>query len=147
MPPELMAELVGFRVKEVGLLSVREGRLFDKYVESQLLKDHPELTPHEARRLKARLAQFRRPLRLKSVRHYESKVLKGIRYPRRSKQRLGKPIQRLAAQYKLSIRTVYRRFRAFLKERKLRRDRRALRLFSRSLSRRRESSGARATSS
>jgi hypothetical protein len=38
MTPHLIGELVGFKVKEVGLVSVREGRRFDRYLDELRIK-------------------------------------------------------------------------------------------------------------
>ncbi len=135
MPPDLMAELMGLKLKEVGLLSVRETRRFDEFVVARHIKDQSDLSVEEARELGARLARFQRPLRQQSVTRYEAKVLKGIRHRRPTRPRFGKRLQRIALKHKLHVRTVYQHFRTFIRERRLPRDARALRRFARSFRR------------
>ncbi len=141
MPPALMAELIGWNLKRVGLLSVREVRRFERYAELRRLSTRPDLSPSEARRLGKRLADFQRPLRHSSVTRYEAKVLRGLRDSRPYPPRLGERLHRLAGKYGLHLRTVYRRFGAFLHARGLGRDERGFRSFARLL-RRQHPSGA-----
>jgi len=136
MPPDVMAELIGLRLKAGGLLSVREARRFDEFVVTRHLKDRSDLSVEEAREVRTRLARFQRPLRQESVSRYEAKVLKGIRHRRPTRPRVGKHLQRIAAKHGLHVRTVYQHFRTFLKERRLPRDAGAVRAFARSFRRR-----------
>lgn len=145
MPPDMMAELIGFQLQRVGLLSVHEARRFEKFVELRHMAEDREITPSEARQLGTRLARFQRPLRRRSVTSYVRKVLKGLRIPRPRKERLGGRLRRLAAQFGVSTRTVYRRFGAFIRERGFRRDSHAVRLFARHLRRRSRSEGTGST--
>ncbi len=135
MPPDVMAELMGFQLKAVGLLSVRETRRFDEFVVNRHVKDRPDLSVEEAREIRDRLARFQRPLRQGSVTRYEAKVLEGVRHRRVTRPRLGKHLQRIAAKHGLHVRTVYGHFRTFISERRLPRDARAVRLFARSFRR------------
>ncbi len=141
LPPHLMDILLGFQVKARGLLSVRESRRFDQYVGRRLQEEY-ELTPPAAKWLAAKLAHFQRPLREESVTRYVNKVLKRFEFPQHPRQRVGRALQLLATQLGLPIWTVRRQFRMFLEKRRLRRDRRAVRLFGRSLRRRSKTGGA-----
>ncbi len=132
MAPDVMAELMGFPLKAVGLLSVREARRFDEFAVVRHLKDRSDLTVAEARAVRARLARFRRPLRQRSVSGYEAKVVKGLRHPRRGRPRLRKQLQRIATKHQIHERTVYQRFRTFIETRGLRRDAAAVKRFARS---------------
>jgi len=138
-PPHRLALLLGLELRRAGLLSVREGRQLDKYAEQLLLADYPELAGTEARQLLRRLTTFVRPLRQESLTGYERKVLRGVRFPRPPKAQVGKALQRLAAQRGMNLRTVYRHYATFIKERGLARDLRSVRLFARSLRRRSDS--------
>ncbi|MFI5342089.1 MAG: hypothetical protein ACHQ7N_19905, partial [Candidatus Methylomirabilales bacterium] len=142
LPPARLALLLGLELRRAGLLSVREGRQFDKYAVGQLLMDHPDLTPSEAKRMLRPLATFVRPLRQDSLTSYEHKVLKGIRSPRSLKTQVGKALKRLAAQHGMNLRTVYRHYATFIKKRGLARERGSVQLFARSLRRRCDSEKA-----
>ncbi len=137
LPPDRMGALIGFRLRKAGLLSVREGRRIDKYAERLLLMAHEDLTPAGAKQMGKKLATFVRPLRQESLTSYERKMLRRIRSPRPPKEKVGKVLRDLAAQRRMNLRTIYRRFATFIKERGLIRDRRAVRLFGRTLGGRR----------
>ncbi len=138
MPPDLMAERIGFALKATNVLSPDEWRRFKKFVELRLLIDHQAagITTDEARQLRTKLMNFVRPLRVQSARQYEKKTLWGLRSPRAPGARVGGALRLIAERYRLHIRKVYRLFRAFLKERQLPRDREAVRKFNRILRRR-----------
>ncbi len=135
LPPNRMAELIGFRLRKAGLLSVREGQRIDEYAERLLLMAHKDLTSVGAKRMRGKLATFVRPLRQESLTNYERKMLRGIRSPRPPKEQVGRALHDLAAQRRMNLRTIYRRFATFIKERGLPRNRRAVRLFGRTLRR------------
>ncbi len=143
MPADVMAMLIGFRLKERGLVDVGEARTFDRFVEVRGLKDHPDLSVSGARQLRARMARFLRPLRYKSVTGYERLVLKGIQSPRRRKGGVGKLLSALAARHGLHLRKVYRDFRHFLATQRLPRNREAFWRFARTVRRARRREGSR----
>jgi hypothetical protein len=131
MPPEVMAMFIGFGLKQAGLLSGPEARIFDRFVEQRCLKDHPELFPAHGRQLAGRMARFRRPLRYRSVTRYERLVLRAIQYPRPRKPGVGPLLRALASRHGLHIRKVYRDFASFLAATGLPRGREAFRRFAR----------------